>query len=104
MAIERWTGVVGLEQQYRVSTHGRVFSVSDDDFLPVRRGSVRLKVGGRRVSRQVAHLVLESFDRPPLPGQRVVWRDGNVDNVGLENLFFGSQSEHARRRPTCPSC
>lgn len=105
--IESWRPVVGFEEYYEVSSHGRVKSLPRE--ARVGGGGVRktverimrtkaygkpgreyvyvgLRVRGDAVNRTIHSLVLEAFIGPRPPGQEACHNDGNSKNNMLENL------------------
>mgnify|MGYP006447086611 CR=1 FL=1 len=112
MSEEQWKWVPGYEGRYEVSDLGRVRSYAKGEPRVLRPGcmnrfghcSVAL---GRRNSRTVHSLVLETFVGPRPPGCDVRHVNGNGSDNRLVNLAYSSRSEnnrdiatHSRRKLT----
>lgn len=105
--VEIWKPVIGWEGYYEVSNHGRVRSL---DRVIVTKGGIRKRRKGQNLSplelphgylavnirgnRYIHRLVLESFDRPALPGEECRHLDGNRQNNKSNNLAWGTSSDN----------
>ena len=98
---EQWWPIDGYEA-YEVSTLGRVrrggrilnpYPIDQWGHL-----SVGLWRNGRRVSRQVHHLVLEAFIGERPQGAETLHGDGDASNNLLSNLRWGTHSENEADR------
>jgi hypothetical protein len=107
---ERWLPVVGWENLYEVSSHGRVKSLDRvDRFGRLFKGRLlRLTPGshsypmaqlyrkGKRCGRTVHSLVLEAFVGPRPSGMEVCHLDGSRSNNRLGNLRWDTRkANHA---------
>ena len=128
---EQWRPVVGYEEIYEVSSHGRVRSVDRPlIYKDGRKGrlsgkirktpvgnhgypEVSLRKNGKSEVRTVHSLVLEAFVSPRQKGMECCHRDGNRQNNHLDNLRWGTSSEnqydivrlgrdHNRNKSECP--
>jgi hypothetical protein len=93
--VERWRPVLGFEGRYLISDQGSVMNCKTGRRLrpcPCGRGYLRLSLQGE--DRSLHRMLLESFARPPKPGE--VARHLNDDKLDnrLENLAWGSQLEN----------
>jgi hypothetical protein len=108
---ERWLPVLGHEDIYNVSDHGRVSSRARVIERIVRGKLVRqavptriLSTTGRRpavrlgtkMPRTIHTLVLEAFVGPCPPGQMCCHWDDNPRNNHIANLRWGTHSENER--------
>ena len=101
---EQWRPVVGWEDLYEVSSHGRVRSLhkrgrATGGILAANANSsaypmVGLCRAGVRTGRKVHSLVAEAFIGPRPDGMEICHRDGNSKNNRAENLRYGSRSEN----------
>lgn len=104
---EQWRPVVGWEDLYLVSSHGRVRSLhkgrgvknSSDGILKFRSliwgyPRVILTRKGKPSSRSVHSLVIEAFVGPRPEGMDVCHNDGNPLNSHVSNLRYGTRSEN----------
>lgn len=109
---EIWKPIVGWEELYEVSDHGRVRSL--DRTTPTKNGRTAilrgrvlratansngykiaiLQSGPRRSAKRVHRLVLEAFVGPCPDGMQVCHSDGNRVNNSLGNLRYGTTSEN----------
>lgn len=95
---ENWLPVVGYEDLYEVSDHGRVWSVRREIFLKLvqRKESghmfVCLMRNGERISRKVCHLVLEAFVGPRPDGLEACHGDDVSTHNRLSNLRWDTKS------------
>ncbi len=106
---ETWRPVVGYENQYSVSDHGRVKShtahackVRDKDGVMrthLLRGYRRLELGlnGKGSTRRVCVLVLEAFRCPRPVGLVCDHIDGDPSNDSIDNLQWVTTAENTRR-------
>jgi len=118
---ESWRPVVGWEDLFEVSDHGRVRALprtivhrrKDGKDQVVKRGYLihrgRLNTGGRRQvtlqrngesrkALQVHRLVLEAFVGPCPPGMECCHNDGDPTNNVVTNLRWDTPSANARDR------
>lgn len=103
---EQWRPVVGWEDLYEVSSHGRVRSLHTgrgprnlDRLLSTERPSedypmADLSRDGKKVKRSVHSLVAAAFIGPRPEGMDICHNDGNARNCHLENLRYGTRSEN----------
>lgn len=102
---EEWRDVVGWEERYRVSSHGRVMglykgekvlspSINPDGYASV--GLCNSKAGKKYKRIKVASLVAEAFIGPRPPGSVVCHNDGSRGNDKLSNLRYATQKENIR--------
>lgn len=114
---EKWLPVVGYEDSYEVSDHGRVRSLARECpakipgqtrtvpakmLTPYQHGRkhfyVTLSRGGAIKKHKVHRLVLAAFVGPCPEGQFALhWNDDRTDNT-LANLRYGTHSENMRDR------
>jgi hypothetical protein len=95
--MERWLPVVGYEDSYEVSSHGRVRNTESmrnvggiDKF-----GYVRVTLRKPRRDYRVHRLVLMAFlGNPPKGKELGLHRNGDKLNNHLENLYWGTQKEN----------
>lgn len=116
---EQWKPVVGYEGRYRVSSRGRVRSlsrviidkhnrtrtVSGRILTQTMRGNARrqylavtLSRGGVSETRQVHHLVLEAFVGPRPPGTLACHFDDDHENNTLGNLRWDTPKSNVQDR------
>lgn len=109
MKEEIWEDIPGFDGNYQVSTLGRVRSVDREvdvmsitrcgwytkkckgRILKIEKGDngfnyVRLYLDGIKVKRQIQRLVAVTFLENPNDYDYVGFKDGNKDNMALENL------------------
>lgn len=113
---EQWRPVVGFEDLYKVSDHGRVYSMRTGKYLRAgmnrRHRHVALCRGDGGKSHRVHRLVMEAFVGPCPEGLEVRHLDDDPDNNHLVNLVYGTRSEnlldrvangthHCARRTRC---
>lgn len=95
---ESWRPVVGYEDLYEVSDHGRVFSVRTGKYLKAgmnrRHRHVALCRGDQGKSYRVHRLVMEAFIGPCPAGMETRHLDDDPDNNHLTNLVYGTRSEN----------
>lgn len=101
MARETWLPVVGYEDRYIVSDHGRVFSLRAGVMLApcVNKGGyqqVSLTDGTTKTSLLVHRLVLEAFVGPCPEGQEALHGAAGQDINTPENLRWGTRTENNR--------
>lgn len=113
--VEQWLPVVGWEEAYEVSDHGRIRTLERTALRrngvsgrvaarirkPVWSGPknkqylwVELHCDGVRMRRLVHHLVLEAFVGPKADGMRGLHWDDDASNNSLHNLRWGTQAEN----------
>jgi hypothetical protein len=105
---ERWMPVVGFEDRYEVSDHGRVQALfSYRGYKPGRivagyataSGHIRvnLRLSPGSVHRRFVHrLVLEAFVGPCPEGMECLHGDSNPANNRLDNLRWGTHAENIK--------
>lgn len=106
---ETWKSIEGTEGQYEVSDCGRVRSLTgpggEPEILSVTKNAagyhiVAIRANGRATTRNIARLVACAFLGPP-PGRPSQWivqhRDGDRDNIRIENLEWVSRREKNQR-------
>jgi hypothetical protein len=106
---ERWLVLLGWEDQYLISSHGRVMRRGSQRILrPMRTRvgylRVRLSHGSRRRVASIHRLMLESFTGPH-PHLQVNHIDGVKTNNHLDNIEWSTQAEnmaHAARMGLMP--
>lgn len=95
---EIWKPVVGLENYYRVSNLGAVFSIRSNKVLkPVTTMGyprLSLSIDGKRFDRHVHRLVLEAFRGPPPLGFECAHLNGDRSDARLVNLRWVSRKEN----------
>lgn len=95
---EEWRPVVGWEGMYKVSDHGRVYSLRTGKYLRAgmnrRHRHVALCRGDEGKSYRVHRLVAEAFIGPCPDGMEVRHLDDDPDNNLLANLAYGTRSEN----------
>lgn len=106
--LEVWLPVVGWESFYEVSSLGRVRSLPRPKGHAGRPGGAILKPGvqtngylivtlarpGKRLTRTVHRLVLETFVGPRPKGEETRHLDGNKLNNRLSNLTYGDHKSN----------
>lgn len=110
---EQWRAVVGYEGMYEVSDQGRVRSVDrvvqqtgrKSRFFPgvllsqmgdrKRYKWVNLRRDGGHKVGKVHRMVAEAFIGPPLPGQVLCHKDGDVQNNCVANLRWGTAQSNS---------
>jgi len=117
--MERWRDVVGYEELYEVSDHGRVRSVSREGRryagcilsmpLKTERGRktyprVNLSNRGTRRTRTVHKLVAEAFLGPCPEGREVDHCDGDKTNNRPSNLEYVTHAENRGRAKKLGLC
>jgi len=103
---EAWKPIVGWEDLYEVSDHGRVRSLRSSRgprkqprlrklWIGKTNGypSITLYKDGERVGKLVHRLVLEAFVGPCSEGLECCHRDDVKTNNTLENLYWGSKKD-----------
>lgn len=99
---ERWLPVKNFEGRYWVSTHGRVWSNIDSNFIygsPTRFGYTDLSLrdySGKRVRRTMHRLVAEAFIPNPNNYPYVLHGDDDPSNNCVWNLRWGTQLDNMR--------
>lgn len=99
---ERWLPVKGFGQRYWVSTHGRVWSNLDGNFIygsNTRFGYTDLSLrdySGKRVRRTMHRLVAEAFIPNPNDYPYVLHGDDDPSNNCVWNLRWGTQTDNMR--------
>ena len=101
MTIEVWKPIKGFEGFYEVSSEGRVRSVERIDARGQLRKSKIMSVkkiqntkkvtffrNGKRKTFSLKKLVVDAFLGTPEKNEKVVFVDGNPDNICVENLKF----------------
>ncbi|MCO4648827.1 hypothetical protein Si024_00231 [Streptococcus infantarius subsp. infantarius] len=109
MKNELWKPVKGFEGFYEVSNKGRVRSVERRDARGQLRKSKIMSVKkiqntkkvtffryGKRKTIALKKLVVDAFLGTPKANEKVVFVDGNPDNVCLENLKFQKKAQKKR--------
>lgn len=106
--LERWRYIPGFERGYKVSTHGRVFSMKRDRLMTQwlkttsikrrhyksRYYMVELCHDGINASHRVHTLVLLAFRGPCPAGYMCRHLDGDCKNNNLSNLRWGTDREN----------
>jgi hypothetical protein len=99
--MEKWSGVLGYERTYKVSSDGRVMKIATGLILKPWVGGggggyykLDLSDGDKRSRRFVHHLVLEAFVGPRPVGCECRHLDGNSRNNALANLAWGTAAEN----------
>ena len=89
---ESWLPIEGFPG-FEVSDLGRVRSVNRKkprilmaSLNEYDQRTVRLTVDGKVRNRIIARLVLGTFERSPMQGERPGFKDGDTDNAELSNL------------------
>lgn len=86
----------GLQLGYQVSTHGRVFSSRKKTGGYVMKAKANnygyIKLNINKKTTMVAHLVLYTFDRPPVDKEQATFKDRNKNNLRLDNLKWAKQN------------
>ncbi len=109
--VEIWRPVVDYEGIYEVSTLGSVKRIAPRPGGRQQLGEVMAqnkagRLGYRQVTiskhgqsetKYVAHLVLETFVGPRPPGYQACYRDRDISNNRLDNLFWDSVSNVRKR-------
>lgn len=96
---EEWRPVVGNDN-YMISSHGRVYSHLSQKFLRpgiASNGYPTVVLGGSgypRGTRTCHSLVADAFIGPRPDGKEVAHEDGNRQNPCLENLSYKTPSEN----------
>lgn len=103
---ETWKPVPGWEDQYEVSTFGRVWSRPRFNVpgglltpLPTEKGYFRVTLGNRRSKhqiRKVHEIVLTTFVGPRPPRLMCRHLNGNPEDNRLVNLCWGTAKENAQ--------
>lgn len=84
--VRSWRGSQGRRSQPLVLTHRRSSTGSRQVNL--------MSPNGKQVTRSLAKLILEAFDKPHPPGiQHPVYLDGDRSNLALENLAWRQSME-----------
>ena len=99
MSKETWKPVVGYDDRYQVSSHGRVRSKTGRILkinYTTRYPFVVLYSGSRstRKNHRVHILVARAFLGEPPPKHEVRHLDGDVTNIRLENLKYGTSGQN----------
>jgi hypothetical protein len=96
-SLEQWLPVVGFENFYEVSDHGRVRRIGGRVLRPwLTQGYPMVKLcGGRGCGRKdyIHRLMLLSFVGPCPEGMETRHMDGNRTNNILSNLMWGDHDE-----------
>lgn len=114
-SVDCWRPVVGFEGYYEVSGHGQVRSLPRmsrcgglDGYLRAVKGGLLdpqaqalngrracvLGVDGKRTTRKVYRMVLESFIGPCPVGSEACHRNDDPADDRLENLYWGTRSQN----------
>lgn len=106
MKNEVWKPVKGYEGFYEVSNKGRVLSVDRIDARGQHRKSKIMSVNkkqntkkvtffrdGKRKTIALKKLVVDAFLGTPKANEKVIFVDGNPDNVCVENLKFQKKAQ-----------
>lgn len=92
---ERWAPV-GFDDNYEISTHGRIFNVKTKaEIRRTFKQGYLSKTFGKK-SWRIARLVLQVFDRPPEKGENAIYLDKDTSNVRLSNLRWSSNGNPNR--------
>lgn len=103
VSTEEWRRVVGFEQYYHVSSHGRVRSYAKSWMPSILKpaanesGHLFLYLGSGR-KRYVHRLVLEAFKGPCPPGFEGLHGDDDPSNNHEDNLAWGTRSDNLKAR------
>lgn len=86
---ETW---VEIDDRYKISNLGRVFSCRTGVILSVYKNSVRLKyrrMSGKPImeTKNLAKLMLKIFDKK-YKGEKVIYLDGDRTNCNIDNLDY----------------
>lgn len=111
---EVWKAIVD-HPRYVVSNLGRVKRIAEErvfnNFFYIEQESLRhvgtldhflvvcLQSNDEQNTRIVARLVFESFHRPLLANEHVLYKDGDYTNVSADNLFAKTVSEYRQKCP-----
>lgn len=90
---ENWLPVVGYEDKYLVSDHGRVQSLRSGKYLGSKGNPYPMIRLGSTI-KPVHQIVMEAFVGPCPEGQLVRHLDGGFRNNHLSNLVYGTQAEN----------
>ena len=104
MVAEHWRPVVGFDQQYEVSNHGRVRNRATWRVLSPRSSpnsgrrhvSVYLCAGGVRQQAYVHVLVLFAFHGPRPENHDARHLDGDAQNNRIDNLQWATRSRNVQ--------
>lgn len=116
MEKEEWEDIPGYEGLYQASTHGRIRSY--DKYVKCRGvgqrfmtgrvlkqfkdryGYLRISLhkGGKIKTYKVHRLVLTVFDHPPKPGEQCNHKDGDKENIYIENLEWCTAKQNCDHR------
>lgn len=109
---ERWKPVPGFEEEYEVSSEGRVYSHWSERCLSPYLNSdrsgeeyLRLDLRGKDGTRRqvyVHHLVLEAFDGDRPKGSHAHHRDGDQFNNSFGNLEWVAEEQHMEHHNGAP--
>lgn len=104
MQTENWLPVVGYEERYRVSDHGRVMSINYRNTGTQRLMKpgkdtygylqVCLQKGSKQVTKKVHAIVMEAFVGPRPPRHDINHRSGVKTENTLANLEYCTSSEN----------
>lgn len=107
MSEEQWKPIVGYEEYYAISDHGRVMRIKASTGTRVgkivkpvknRRGylTVALSVKQQRVRHYIHKFVMNAFVGIRPDGYEVNHKDGNKQNNALGNLEYVTSSDNKR--------
>lgn len=99
---EEWRPVVGYEEKYQVSSHGKVKITKSGKILKpyiLKSGyhRVSLYLNNNRTHRTVAGIVCEAFIGERPSGLHIDHKDGDKDNNKLSNLEYVTARENQLR-------
>ena len=100
---EVWRTVLGFDDYYRISSHGRVKSLKGNEKIlktrPNNRGyyQVGLRRDGKQIFRTVHSLVLENFVSRRPKGMDIDHFDSDPSNNRLDNLRYITKSDNIKR-------
>lgn len=94
---EEWRQIPGYEGKYQVSSLGRLYSYSSDDFVkPEKNNKVSLYVDGKMKAWSIHVLMGCAFlgnDINDPYRNRVLFKDGNSSHLELDNLYVEDTSD-----------
>lgn len=56
---------------------------------------------GKAHHKSIQYLILSAFVGEPLPGQVACLKDGNLDNISLDNLYWGTRGQAIKNIYNC---
>lgn len=91
--VEEWKPAFGWEEAYEISSMGKIRSVKTGRMLKFSKDRyghpiASLSFHGKRQTVMVRVLVMNTFHENKTHGKRIFHRDGNPENVTVNNLFW----------------